>query len=136
MSPLPQPTVKSFSFSTSSLASYTLLLLLLLLSRFSRVQLCAAPQMASYQAPLSLGFSRQEHWSGCQCLLQCMKMKSGSEVAQACPTLSDPMDCSPPGPSAHGIFQARALEWVPVPSPILHSRLFQNNLPPSVLFNH
>ena len=41
-----------------------LLLLLLLLSRFNRVRLCATPQTASYQAPLSLGFSRQEHWSG------------------------------------------------------------------------
>ena len=41
-----------------------LLLLLLLLSRFSRVQLCATPEMAAHQAPLSLGFSRQEHWSG------------------------------------------------------------------------
>ena len=41
-----------------------MLLLLLLLSRFSRVQLCATPQMAAYQAPPSLGFSRQEHWSG------------------------------------------------------------------------
>ena len=40
-----------------------------------------------------------------------MKEKSESEVAQSCPTLSDPMDCSPPGSSAHGIFQARVLEW-------------------------
>ena len=40
-----------------------------------------------------------------------MKVKSESEVAQSCPTLSDPMDCSPPGSSVHGIFQARALEW-------------------------
>ena len=39
-------------------------LLLLLLSRFSRVRLCATPEMAAHQAPLSLGFSRQEHWSG------------------------------------------------------------------------
>ena len=44
-------------------------------------------------------------------LLQCMKVKSESEVAQSCPTLSDPMDCSPPGSSVHGIFQARVLEW-------------------------
>ena len=44
-------------------------------------------------------------------LLQCMKVKSESEVAQSCPTLSDPMDCSPPGSSIHGIFQARVLEW-------------------------
>ena len=40
-----------------------------------------------------------------------MKMKSESEAAQLCPTLSDPMDCSPPGSSVHGIFQARVLEW-------------------------
>ena len=48
---------------------------------------------------------------GCHFLLQCMKVKSESEVAQSCPTLSDPMDCSPPGFSFHGIFQARVLEW-------------------------
>ena len=44
-------------------------------------------------------------------LLQCMKVKSESEVAQSYPTLSNPMDCSPPGSSIHGIFQARVLEW-------------------------
>ena len=48
---------------------------------------------------------------GCHFLLQCMKVKSESEVAQSCQTLSDPMDCSPPGSSVHGIFQARVLEW-------------------------
>ena len=48
---------------------------------------------------------------GCHFLLQCMKVKSESEVAQPCPTLRDPMDCSPPGSSTHGIFQARVLEW-------------------------
>ena len=46
---------------------------------------------------------------GCHFLLQSMKVKSESEVAQSCPTLSDPMDCSPPGSSVHGIFQARVL---------------------------
>ena len=46
---------------------------------------------------------------GCQFLLQCMKVKSESEVAQSCPTLRDPMDCSLPGCSAHEIFQARVL---------------------------
>ena len=51
---------------------------------------------------------------GCHFLLQCMKAKSESEVAQLCPTLSDPMDCSPPGSSVHGIFQARVLEWVAI----------------------
>ena len=48
---------------------------------------------------------------GCHFLLQCMKVKSESEVAQSCPTLSDPVDCCPPGSSIHGIFQARVLEW-------------------------
>ena len=48
---------------------------------------------------------------GCHFLLQCMKVKSQSEVTQSCPTLSDPMDCSLPGSSIHGIFQARVLEW-------------------------
>ena len=48
---------------------------------------------------------------GCHFLLQCIKMKSESEVAQSCPTLCDPMDCSLPGSSVHGIFQARVLEW-------------------------
>ena len=87
------------------------MLLLLLLSRFSRVRLCATPQMAAHQAPPSLGFSRQERWSGLPFLLQCMKVKSESEVTQSCLTLSDPMDCSLPGSSVHGVFQARVLEW-------------------------
>ena len=43
-----------------------------------------------------------------------MKVKSESEVSQSCPTLSDPVDCSPPGSSVHGIFQARVLEWVAI----------------------
>ena len=131
---------------------------LLLLSRLSCVWLCATPETAAHQAPPSLGFSRQEHWSGlpfpspmhegeewkwsrsvvsdssrphglqptrllrpwdfpgkstgvgCHCLLQCVKVKSESEVTQSSLTLSDPMDGSPPGSSIHGIFQARVLE--------------------------
>ena len=54
---------------------------------------------------------------GCHFLLQCMKVKSESEVAQSCPTLLDPMDWSPPGSSIHGVFQARGLEWGALPSP-------------------
>ena len=152
--------------------------------------LFATPQTVAHQAPLSMGFSRQEYWSGLPCpppgdlpdprmepvslmspasagrfittsatrlyskhsaaaaakslqscptlcdlidssppgsaipgiqartlewdchfLLQCMKVKSESEIAQLCPTPSDPMDCSPPGSSVHGSFQARVLEW-------------------------
>ena len=134
-------------------------MLVLLLSHFSCVRFCATPWTAAHHAPPSLGFSRQEHWSGlpfpspmheseewkwshsvvsdssrphglqptrilhlwdfpgknigagCHFLFQCMKVKSESEVDQLCPTLSDPMDCSPPGSSVHGIFQARVLEW-------------------------
>ena len=63
--------------------------------------------MAVHEAPLSLGFSRQEHWSG----LPFPSPMRESEVAQSCPTLRDPMDCSLPGSSIHGIFQARVLEW-------------------------
>ena len=48
---------------------------------------------------------------GCHFLLQCMKVKSEREVAQSCLTLGDSMDCSPPGSSVHGIFQARVPEW-------------------------
>ena len=47
-----------------------------------------------------------------------MKVKSESEVSQSCPTLSDPMDCSPPGYSVHGIFQARVLEWGAIAFPV------------------
>ena len=54
---------------------------------------------------------------GCHFLLQCMKVKSESEVAQSCPTLSDPMDCSPPGSSIHGIFRQEYWSGVPLPSP-------------------
>ena len=48
---------------------------------------------------------------GCHFLLQCMRVKSESEVSQSCPTLRDPTDCRPPGSSVHRIFQARVLEW-------------------------
>ena len=59
---------------------------------------------------------------GCHFLLQCMKVKSESEVAQSCPTLLDPMDCSLPGSSLHGIFQARVLQWGAIASLPLLSR--------------
>ena len=51
---------------------------------------------------------------GCHFLLQCRNVKSESEVAQSCLTLSDPMDCSPPGSSVHGIFQVIVLEWIAI----------------------
>ena len=87
------------------------MLLLLLLRHFSCVRLCVTPQMAAHQAPLSLGFSRQEHCSGLPFPSPMHESESESEVAQSYPTLSDPMDCSLPGSSVHGIFQAGVLEW-------------------------
>ena len=70
------------------------------------------PIDSSPPAPLSLGFSRQEHWSGLP--FPSPMHESESEVTQSCPTLCDPMDCSPPGFSVHGILQARTLEWVAI----------------------
>ena len=85
--------------------------LLLLLSRFSRVSDSVLPHR---RRPTRL----RRPWDspgnntgvGCHFLLQSMKVKSENEVTQSCSTLSDPMDCSPPGFSVHGIFQARVLE--------------------------
>ena len=57
-----------------------------------------------------------------------MKVKSGSEVAQSCPTVSDPMDCSPPGSSIHGIFQARGLEWGTTALSVINYTPLQNGL--------
>ena len=58
---------------------------------------------------------------GCHVLLQCMKVKSESEFTQLHPTLRNPMDCSLPGSSIHGIFQARVLEWVAIAFSILEA---------------
>ena len=84
--------------------------LLLLLSHFNHVQLYATPQTAAHQAPHLWDSPDKNTGVGCH-FLQCMKVKSESEVAQSCPTLSDPLDLSLPGSSIHGIFQARVLEW-------------------------
>ena len=67
---------------------------------------------------------------GCHFLLQCMQVKSESEVAQSCPTLSNPMDCSLPGSSIHGIFQARVLEWVAISfyNACMHAKSLQSCL--------
>ena len=108
----PSPTTKSLVLP---LQSHTLshhpwtLLLLLPPSCFSRVRLCATLYMAAYEAPRPWDCPGKNIGLGCHFLLQCMKVKS--EDTQSCPTLSDPMDCSPPGSSVHEIFQARVLEW-------------------------
>ena len=102
--------------STLATSCEELLLLLLLLSHIGRVRLCVTPEMAAQQAPPFLGFSWQEHWGGLShpwdspgkntsgLSLPSPMHKSESEVTQLCLTLSDPMDCSLPGSSAHGIW--------------------------------
>ena len=87
------------------------------LSCFSRVWLCATPETAAHQAPPSLGFSRQEHWSGLPFPSPVHESEKRKWSHQSCLTLRDPMDRSPPGSSVHWIFQARVLEWLPLPSP-------------------
>ena len=83
------------------------LLLLLLLSRFS----CVRPHRRQpTRLPRPWDSPGKNTGVGCQFLFRCRKVKRESEVTQSCPTLSDPMDCSLPGSSVHGIFQARVLE--------------------------
>ena len=69
---------------------------------------------------------------GCHFLLQCTKVKIESEVAQTCLTLCDPMDCSPPGSSTHGIFRARVLEWVAIAFSSVSCSVMFNSLQPTV----
>ena len=107
-----------------------MLLLLLLLSRFGRVRLCATPQTAAHQAPPSLGFSRQEHWSGLP-FPSPMHETEKRKWSQLCLTLSDPMGWSLPGSSIQWDFPGQStgvgchcLFWIHATSPIrLHQLL-------------
>ena len=87
--------------------------MLLLLSHFSRVRLCATHRRQPTRLSRPWDSPGKNTGVGCHFLLQCMKVKSQSEVTQSCLTLSDPMDCTLPGSSIHGggIFQAKVLEW-------------------------
>ena len=85
--------------------------LLLLLIRFSSCLTLCNPLDGSPPGSPSLGFSRQEHWSGLPFPSPMRESENESEVAQSCLTLNDLMDCSIPGSSVHGIFQARVLGW-------------------------
>ena len=88
-----------------------LIMLLLLLSHFSRSDSVWPHRWQPTRLPRPWDSPGKNTGVGCHFLLQCMNVKSESEVAQLCPTLSDPTDCSLPGSSVHGIFQARVLEW-------------------------
>ena len=96
-----------------------MLMLLLLLSHFSCVGLCATPLWQPTRLPHPWDSANKNTAVGCHFLLQCIKVKSEREVAQSCPTPSDPMVCNLPGSSVHGIFQARVLEWVDISFSVL-----------------
>ena len=98
-----------------------LCLLLLLLSHFSWVQLCATPWTAAHQAPHPWDSPGKYTGVGCHVFLQCVKVKSESEVNQSCLTLSNPMDCSLPGSSVHGFSRQEYWSGVPLPSPTIVS---------------
>ena len=97
-----------------------MLLLLLLLSRFSRADSVQPHRWQPTRLPHPWDSPGKNTGVGCHFLLQCMKVKSESEVAQSCPTLSYPMDCSLPGSSVHGISQARVLEWDAIAFSVTH----------------
>ena len=83
----------------------------------SRIRLLATPWTAAYQAPLSMGFSRQEYWSAVPLPSPGnLTAAAAAKSLQSCPTLCDPIDGSPPGPAIPGILQARTLEWVAISS--------------------
>ena len=94
--------------------SHPYMLLLLQLSHVSRVRLCVTHRRQPTRLPRPWDSPGKNTGVGCHFLLQCMKVKSESEVSQLCPTISDPMDCSPPGSAVPGILQARTLEWVAI----------------------
>ena len=102
----PGPATGRLGKAATDLAPHGFHMLLLLLSRFSRVRLCATPQTAAHQAPPSLGFSTQEHWSWLPFpspMHESGKWKVKVKLLSRVWLFSDPMDCSPPGSSAHGI---------------------------------
>ena len=111
---LPNPGIEPWSPALEADSFLSEPLRLLLLSRFSRVWLCATPETAAHQAPPSLGFSRQEHWRG---LPFPSPMQESEKWKWSCSVVSDsvrPVDGSPPGSPVPGILQARTLEGIAI----------------------
>ena len=100
------------------LFSYWYLLLLLLLSRFSRVRLCATPKTAAHQAPLTLGFSRQEHWSGLPFPSPSMKVKSERKSLSRVRLLATPRTAAYQAPPSMGFSRQEYWSGVLLPSPV------------------
>ena len=104
-------------------------LLLLLLSHFSRVRLCVTRQTEAHQAPPSWDSPGKNTGVGCHFFLQCMKVKSESEVAQSCSIFSNPMDCSLPGSSINmGFSRQEYWSGVPLPSPCSTQDVFKSRM--------
>ena len=93
-------------------------MLLLLLSCFRHVRLCVTPETEAHQAPHPWDSPGKNTGVDCHFLLQCMKVKSESEVVQSCLTLSDPMEYSLPGSAVHGFSRQEYWSGVPLPSPV------------------
>ena len=92
-------------------------MLLPLLSRFSRVWLCDSKDSSPPGSPCPWDSPGKNTGVSCHFLLQCMKVKNESEIAQSCPTLCNPMDCSLPGSSVYGISRQEYWSGLPFPSP-------------------
>ena len=101
----------SFKISVFRLSRTTLLLTIIILAEFAKSLQSCLTLCDPIRLPRPWDSPGKNTGVGCHFLLQCMKVKSEREVAQSCPTLSDPMDCRLPGSSIHRIFQARVLEW-------------------------
>ena len=99
--------------------------LLLLLSHFSHVQLCATPEMAAHQAPLSLGFSRQEHWSRLPFPSPMHESEKWKWSRSVVSDSIDPMVCSLPAPPSMGFSRQKYWSRVPLPSPFTCVTLFK-----------
>ena len=122
------------SFTSKATQVVSKALLILLLSIFNRVQLCATHRWQPTRLHHPWDSPGKNTGVGCHFLLQCMKVKIESEVAQSCPTLQDSMDCSLPGSSIHGIFQAIVLKWVAIAfSPLKHRTLLITAIVPGSL---
>ena len=102
-------------------AAWPQLLLLLLLSRFSRVWLCATQWTAAHQAPPSLGFSRQEHWSGLP-FPSPMHESEKWKWKKSCPTLCNPWTAAYQAPPSLGFPRQEYWSGVPLPSPTISIR--------------
>ena len=121
---------KTLVFLTASSLLY-LLAICYLLSRFSRIRLCATPQTAAHQASPSLGFSRQEHWSGLPFPPPCMKVKSLSRV-RLCAT---PWTAAHQAPPSMGFSRQEYWSGVPLPSANIHTSICKVDASGNVLYD-